>query len=172
MSFHWGLFIFLIFLLFGYLQKSPKSVLLATNRQLMVQPLVLIIEFREGLSNTLKQIASNKGALVDVLTNLDDVEKKSIPYLIQRQYYKLVIMNYQMVQQYQPVDMLALVKKNTIPYALIHTDLSLKTSPGYELYAFWSFKVTDKLKDDPIALFSELNEEFVLPPTGSLKFAL
>jgi hypothetical protein len=76
-----------------------------------------------------------------------------------------------MAVEYKDFDILAYVQENKVPYALIYTS-ELRASKGCEIYAFWSFVVTDEMKNDPILLAHELNKEFALPPDGSLKFVL
>ncbi len=134
-------------------------------------PPVLIIEFREGFTAILKQVAQSKGALVESLISLDHLGKKFIPDHIEQNFYKLIIINYKMAKEYQPFDVLAFVKKNNIPFALLYTD-SLRAEKEYEAVALWSFVVTDNMKDDSVLLFRELNEAFVMPPQGMLKYAL
>lgn len=136
-----------------------------------MQPIVLIIESQKGLGSILKQIAVDKGALVDMLISLNDLEKNTIPVLIERRYYNLVIINYQMAVEHEAFDIIAYVQQQRIPYVLIYTS-DLRASTAYEMYAFWSFVITPNVKDIPELLRTELLEEFTLPPRGDLKFTL
>jgi hypothetical protein len=133
-----------------------------------------MIGFAEELEKTLKQIVEKNRGLVDSVTNLKDLhdEKKSFQLLLKRGCYRIVVINYKRVKQYGDFDVITFLKQNQVPFALIYTDSTVKASTAQELYAFWTFRITDSLEANRDILALELSDEFVFPPDGSLKFAL